>query len=207
MGRRSVPAWLPLLSAAFILLILAIVVGSLRRAEPRTFQLSELSETGFGTEQSLVGPTVVSLDARSADEWTWYDFSRAASPKVPGPMEWDLGVRRFQLLVNGGPGFDGNGGVLATEERFAELAGAPTGEYEVSRVTPGGDSLNAGFDDWYEYGFFSHLLEPRDATYVLRTAEGHYVKLRILSYYCPGPEPGCLTIEYAYQGNGSRRLR
>ncbi|MEN8145151.1 MAG: HmuY family protein [Gemmatimonadota bacterium] len=207
MAGRSFPAWLSLLSAAFVLLIIVIVVGSLRRAEPRTFLLSQLSETGLGTEASLAGPTVVSLDARSPDRWTWFDFSRAASPSVPGPMEWDLGVRRFQLLVNGGPGFSGNGGVMVVQEGFGELAEAPGGEYEVSRVSPGGDSLSTGFDDWYEYGFFSHLLEPLDATYVLRTAEGHYVKLRILSYYCPGPEPGCLTIEYTYQGNGSRQLR
>jgi HmuY protein len=50
------------------------------------------------------------------------------------------------------------------------------------------------------------LLEPDPVTFVLRTADGRYAKLRVLSYYCPGPEPGCLTIEYSFQGNGSRRL-
>ena len=34
-------------------------------------------------------------------------------------------------------------------------------------------------------------------TYVIHTRDGRYVKLELLSYYCPGPEPGCLTFRYA----------
>ena len=52
-------------------------------------------------------------------------------------------------------------------------------------------------DDWYVYDFFSHLLKPAPETaFAIRTAEGNTASLRVLSYYCPGPEPGCMTIEY-----------
>ncbi len=42
--------------------------------------------------------------------------------------------------------------------------------------------------------------------YAIRTADGRYAKVEIVGYYCPGAEPGCLTLRYVYQGDGSRRL-
>jgi hypothetical protein len=42
--------------------------------------------------------------------------------------------------------------------------------------------------------------------WALRTADGRYVKFEILGYYCPGAQPGCLTIRYVYQGSGARSL-
>ena len=39
------------------------------------------------------------------------------------------------------------------------------------------------------------------------TADGRYAKLQLLSYYCPGARPGCLTFRYVYQGAGGRSLR
>jgi hypothetical protein len=40
----------------------------------------------------------------------------------------------------------------------------------------------------------------------VRTADGRFAKMRILSYYCTGATPGCVTFEYVYQGSGSRRF-
>jgi hypothetical protein len=43
--------------------------------------------------------------------------------------------------------------------------------------------------------------------YAIRTADGRYAKLEIVSYYCPGAVSGCLTFRYAYQGSGARAFR
>ena len=40
----------------------------------------------------------------------------------------------------------------------------------------------------------------------VRTHDGKYAKMHILSYYCANKSAGCLTFEYVYQGDGSPRL-
>jgi HmuY protein len=50
-------------------------------------------------------------------------------------------------------------------------------------------------------------LHPKPNVYIIRTADGKYAKMRIISYYCDGGQAsGCFTIEYIYQGDGSRRF-
>ncbi len=186
----------------FVAAIATIVVGSLRRPDPLVFNLADLEARARPEE--FFGPDTVTLDARSRSHWTLFDFSIGRVGATGGA--WDIGVRRHRLAVNGGDGFSGNAGVVRLELPFDEVREAPADGYTQSRVSPGGDTINVVLDEWYSYDFFSHLLKPDPITFVLRTADGRYAKLRVLSYYCPGPVPGCFTIEYAYQGDGSRRL-
>ena len=124
----------------------------------------------------------------------------------PAGGEWDLAFRRHDILVNGGEGFPGEGGAIALDSvSFDSLAEAPEAGYLGS--AGGRDSSSTAFDDWYDYGFTSHLLEPKPAVYAIRTADGRYAKLQILSYYCPEAVSGCVTFRYAYQGSGARALR
>ena len=74
------------------------------------------------------------------------------------------------------------------------------------RLEDSAPAATPALERWYEYSFFAHTLEPKKETYVLRTAAGRYAKLKILSYYCPAATPGCVTIAYGYQADGSRRL-
>jgi len=62
---------------------------------------------------------------------------------------------------------------------------------------------NGALAGWYDYGFFSHVLRPKQHVFAVRTADGRYAKMEILSYYCPGSQPGCVTLRYVFQGNGS----
>ena len=50
---------------------------------------------------------------------------------------------------------------------------------------------------WYRYSFFSHLLLPKPGAYELTSPDGRLTRLDFLSYYCPGPEAGCLTFRYS----------
>ncbi|OGU10107.1 MAG: hypothetical protein A2W29_05995 [Gemmatimonadetes bacterium RBG_16_66_8] len=71
----------------------------------------------------------------------------------------------------------------------------------------GRDTANAAIARWYRYSFITHLLSPGDRVYVVRTVSGRFAKIQFLGYYCPGTAPGCVTVRYAYQPNGSRALR
>jgi hypothetical protein len=155
----------------------------------------------------LVGPLRYTVDARDSAAWKLFSFSQGSVVADPRPFEWDVAFRRFQVIVNGGASFEGMGGVRQGEEGvpLSSLLVAPEEGYAETEIVSG-DSLVAGLSDWYEYSFFSHLLAPRPRTYVIRTADGRYAKLRFESYYCPGAQPGCITFEYFYQGAGGREF-
>ena len=148
--------------------------------------------------------TQLTLDAAALDELlAQLGQFRAHMLPPTGPRDWDLGFRRHHILVNGGDGFAGEGGAIALEGvAFDSLSLAPESGYLPS--TAGRDSTSPAFEDWYDYGFTSHLLEPRPRVYAIRTADGRYAKLEIVSYYCPEAVSGCLTFRYAYQGSGAR---
>ena len=203
--RGSRPAWLLAVLAVFLLAIAAIVGASLIRPDVPVF-----AATAPGVRDvpaGLAGPDTVTLDARAGEGWVGIDLATLAVGDVRGmPAAWDIAAQRHRLIVNGGEGFLGGAGAVAAAGPYESVEVAPEAGYLQSRVTPNGDSIHAVFDDWYSYHFLSHLLEPVDRAYVVRTARGAYAKVRVLGYYCPGVEPGCVTLEFRYQGDGSRRL-
>jgi hypothetical protein len=201
-GSQRTPAWLWLAGGSFVLLIALVIAASVSRPEPSVFGLSRLEAREPPT--GLAGPDTMTLDARDGESWVRFDLERG-TVSAPGEA-WDLAVKRYRLAINGGEGFHGRGGVVRLGRSFEEVIEAPAEGYAPSRVTGGGDTVNAVLDGWYAYSWLSHLLRPEPGTFVIRTHDGRYAKLAVLGYYCPGPEPGCLTIEVAYQGDGSRRL-
>lgn len=189
---------------AGVLLAGALVFLTLRRPPLPSFTITPPSVRAAG--DTLNGPVTITIDARADAGWTFLDFSRSSVVDRPGPLDWDLAVRRFRIITNGGPGFGGAGGVLALEDTALErVHEAPEDGYIPSAVLRA-DSVNDALLKWYDYGFTSHILSPRPRVYVLRTADGRFAKFEILSYYCPGATPGCLTIRYVYQGSGAPRF-
>ncbi len=178
-----------------------LVALSLRRPEPPAYAPTAPAPAEVGA--ATVGPVLYTIDASSADDWRFFDFSRGSVVDAPGPRDWDLAFRRFHVIANGGAGFAGTGGVADLgAAAFDSVRALPTAGYRSTVVRS--DSTNPGIGKWYDYGFTSHLLTPRPGTYAVRTADGRYAKFEILSYYCPGARPGCITIRYAYRGDGGR---
>jgi hypothetical protein len=196
------PLWLWAVLAVFVVAMAAFVAASVTRPVPPGFAPTPLEPRG--RPALLAGPDTVTLDAREDDHWVRFDLGTRAVTAAGQP--WDVAFKRHRLIVNGGTGFHGTGGVVRLDRPFDSVTQAPPEGYTPSRVSPGGDSVNAVLDDWYRYGYLSHLLTPRPGTFVIRTHDGRYAKLAILDYYCPGAEPGCVTLVYTYQGDGSRAL-
>lgn len=185
----------------FALLMATFVVGALRRPEMHAMTITPANPVPVG--DTLVGPVVYTLDATDPDAWRFFDFSRNSVVDRPGPLEWDLAVRRFHIIANGGPGFAGRGGIVDLGPvTFDSVATLPDTGYVANRP----DSSNAGVGKWYSYGWSSHLLTPKGHPYGVRTADGRYAKFEIVSYYCGEVQGGCLSIRYLYQGDGTRRV-
>lgn len=150
---------------------------------------------------------VYTLDARDPDRWVFFDFSRGSAVAGPGDLEWDLAVRRHRIVVNGGDAFPGRAGALDVGDiALDSLRVAPVQAYIGTQGSLSHRPSHPVLAPWYRYNVLTHLLLPRPTTFVIRTADGKFAALRILSYYCPGPQPGCLTFRYSYQGAGSRLL-
>jgi hypothetical protein len=150
--------------------------------------------------RALVGPVVYTVDA--TDPEVWRHFSFRLGSVVEGAAEWDLAFRRYQILANGGPRYAGRGGIADLGPvPFDEVKAVPQTGYQLTENNP--DPRNAAIATWYRYGFFSHVLSPKPHVWAVRTADGRYAKIELLSYYCARAEPGCLTFRYVYQGDGS----
>lgn len=160
----------------------------------------------------LVGPTVYTIDARSKEVWMYFDFSRGSVVAVQNPKtdEWDLAFQRYLIRSNGGDTNPAGRVALfslgATD--LAEVRQVPEQAAFVSDVRTKNRlaSYNPVFEKWYDYSYMANVLAPKPLVYLVRTQEGHYAKMRILSYYCKENVAGCLTFEYVYQGDGSTDL-
>jgi hypothetical protein len=183
------------LAAAFVLLVAALLIGSLTRPELPPFQLSVPHPVTVG--DTLLGPATYTLDASSTDAWHRFDFGRNAAVDS-GP--WDVAFRRFHVIV--GPG----GGMLDLGlVPFDSVAELPADGYLPNAAEP--DTVNPAVGKWYEYSMLSHLLTSKHHVYGVRTPGGRYAKLELLAYYCKDAGTACVTFRYAYQGSGSRRVQ
>jgi hypothetical protein len=160
----------------------------------------------------LTEPTVYTIDARSDNVWIYFDFSRGAVVPVLDPKRdaWDLAFKRYVMRTNGGRSNpDGQGAVLKLPELdFAAVSGVSEDSQFQADVHPKNrlQPFNPALEKWYSYSYLANVLAPKPEVYVIRTQDGKYAKMRMLSYYCTGNVAGCMTFEYVYQGDGSRRL-
>ena len=196
---------LPLIgiSSAIVLIAVVMVVSSLRAPELPAYVPTIAQPRPVG--KALVGPLQYTIDAATDDGWHFFNFSVGAEVPESDALGWDLAFRRFNIIANGGRGFSGTGGILDLGLAHLDTSGSvPASGYHATEA--GRDSINQGAVRWYDYGFTTHVLTSRAHAYAIRTADDRYAKLEIMSYYCPGARPGCVTFRYVYQGDGSRSL-
>lgn len=143
---------------------------------------------------SVVTDTVT-VDAGREGRWRYFTFARGAVTDPPDTAGWDLAFRRFHVVSSGD---------IANLGRvpFDQVLEAPDTGYVPTAFDR--DTVNRATAHWYRYSYFSHLLSPVGDVYVVRTRSGRFVRMEILSYYCPGPTPGCLTFRYTFDPDGGR---
>jgi hypothetical protein len=186
--------------AAVVALAVVLVGLTLRRPDVPMFPPTPPAANDVG--RALAGPVLYTVDATSPERWRYFSFRLGAVVDAAGGTGWDLAFRRYQILANGGQGFPGGGGIVDLGSvRFDEVQAVPGTGYQANEGSP--DPRNPAIAGWYRYGFFSHVLTPKPRVWAVRTADGRYAKLEIVSYYCPGAQPGCVTFRYVYQGDGS----
>ena len=160
----------------------------------------------------LVGPTVYTVDARAHDLWMYFDFSKGSVVGVQDLKtdDWDLAFQRHVIRTNGGDTNPaGQAGIMAiAAQTLADVSQVPSDMDFVSdvRTKKRLHAYNPELHKWYNYSYTNNVLLPKPIVYVVRTQDGKYAKMRMLSYYCKNDVAGCMTFEYVYQGDGSTNL-
>jgi hypothetical protein len=194
-GSGRPPIMVLVLVAAFVMLVGALLIGSFTKPEDPPYDVTVPTPAPIG--DSLVGPATYTLDASSTELWRRFSFGRNA---VVDSGPWDIAFRRFHLITGLGGGIMDLGVVP-----FDSVATVPSDGYLPNQTA--NDTTNPGVGKWYEYSMLSHLLTSKHHVYAVRTPGGKYVKLEFVAYYCRGVGQACITFRYAYQGDGSRRVK
>lgn len=125
---------------------------------------------------------------------------------------WDIAFNATTILVNGGTGRMGDGGAQILTAAFDDVTEAPADGYAQDNGTEYAIPANSG-DGWYNYDPATFIVSPIPGrVLIVRTADGHYAKMRILSYYEGAPEaPDAFvdadryyTFEFVFQPDGTR---
>ncbi|MDY7231877.1 HmuY family protein [Hyalangium rubrum] len=148
------------------------------------------------------GTFTTTVDATSSEVWIGLDLDQGRQADAAQDMKWDVAFQRFHIRTRGG--VNGGGGVqvaLLTGVDFAQVQQAPATGY-VTDAEDGDDentqpdtAFEAG-ENWYSYDPRTHLLTPRSQVYVLRTDEGAFFKIQIVSYYDAVGTPAMMQVRW-----------
>lgn len=112
------------------------------------------------------------------DAFTFFDLESGEMIEDSLSTKWDIGLNATNIIANLG----NDAGIILLNAPFADLDEAPTSNY----------AETAG--SWYVYTGEAptgpkHAIIPKDnTTLVIKTAEGNYAKIKILSYYKGNPD-------------------
>ena len=163
---------------------------------------------------------IIKVNATSRKKWTLVDFSTMKTYQVKdlendkdkiNHFPWDIGFQRTKIVTNGGV-TNPNGRVSLKNlgpVDFDSTRTIPIGGY-IQDAKSYGKILNKAISDWYLYRTRTHNIESQKNVYVGQMADGGFLKMRILNYYCyrnesecksamcSRQEAACYSIEYIH---------
>lgn len=126
--------------------------------------------------------------------------------------DWDIAFRGTAILINGGtataddqPERVGNAAAYITTGALAEISAVDTSLLLQDDTTNGLAITTGSGNGWYNYDPTTHIISPiAGKVIVVKTNNGKYAKLEILSYYLnadTSSESQHYTFNYVYQPN------
>ncbi len=158
------------------------------------------------------------IPPNTAGEFIKFNF--ATNSVVTSGDNWDVAFRTTTILVNGGvaapgqPVRTGIGAAFIATGTFANITTAP----EDSLFKQDNGSVNAivtgSGNGWYNYSSVIHVVTPiAGKVIIIKTHDGKYAKMEILSYYKDAPANPTMYIStpyykfnFVYQPNGTKKF-
>ncbi len=129
--------------------------------------------------------------------------------------KWDIGFRGTTIIVNGGAIRAGQGGAFIFTGLFEDLKEIDANQTFSTDQSPTQLAIPTGSGNgWYNYNPQQNWISPIPGrVLVIRTGDGKFAKVEVLSYYKDAPtEPSFTaqaryyTFRYVYQPNGSKKF-
>lgn len=148
------------------------------------------------------GTVTTTVNATSEQQWIGLDLDHRQQMDGAQDQKWDLAFQRFHIRARGG--VSGAGAVevaVLADMDFAQVRQAPADGYTTDAADGADDNMEPDtvFESgsaWYSYDPRTHQLSPRRQVYVVRTDEGAYFKVRLLSYYDAVGTPAMLQLQW-----------
>ena len=149
---------------------------------------------------------------------TFTKFNLATGQTTTSDSDWDIAFRGTSIIINGGaslgttdePARTGNAAVYIADGTMSSVTEVET-ENLVQDSTSSYAIASGSGNGWYTYaGPPTHLINPTPGKIlVIKTHDGKYAKVEILSYYKDAPdapdafvnESRYFTFNYVYQPN------
>ena len=178
------------------------------------------------TVNNLAADTVTGLgvDGRPKSAGTTTYYSLVDNKEIPSAdaasTKWDIAFSSTKILVNSGTSGPGIGGAFVYVGLFDALKTIPAdSNFATDNANAASFAIPLGSGKaWYTYDGMTTLVSPiAGRVLVIRTANGKFAKIEIISYYKGGvtlPASASVndklfkqryyTFRYAYQPNGSK---
>ncbi len=161
-------------------------------------------------------PTTISGTGQpvATGKFSFFSFKNGIVPNSDSATtKWDLAFRGTTILTNSGSSGPGIGGAIVNDALFTDIKAAPATGYAQDSKTAFAIPTGSG-KGWYTYNPITTVISPTAGKIiVVKTADGKYAKMEILSYYKGSPTmPDAksigryYTFRYAYQSAGSSKF-
>ncbi|QKZ12163.1 HmuY family protein [Spirosoma sp. KUDC1026] len=159
--------------------------------------------------------TTATQPAAATNKYTLYRLSDSTvvANSDSASNRWDIGFRATNIIVNGGAIRSGQGGAYVHSGTFDALTTIPESATFATDQSASQLAVPTGSGNgWYNYA--NTIITPIPGrVLVVRTGDGKYAKVEILSYYRGAPATPSATsvgryytFRYVYQPNGSKTL-
>ncbi|MGG7035681.1 MAG: HmuY family protein [Flavobacterium sp.] len=196
--------------------LLAVVISVFTSCTKDDETSSTTSELATKTYANLYAPQTGGGGQPSGGVFTKFSFSQNA---IVTDDSWDIAFRGTTILVNGGssvgisdePTRTGIAAVSIVNNTFNLIKTIPdTSTFKQDGANTYAIPIGSG-NGWYVYESSTNLVNPiAGKVFVIKTHDGKYAKLEIMSYYKDGNAiPNSLegakyfTFKYAYQPEGT----
>ena len=154
----------------------------------------------------------ITVDASGADAFVAVDLRSGevvAVDDLESSSGWDIAFRRTVIRTNGGTSGPGQAAVAEAEEATLDaiVEPPPTEAFvadellESPRPDVEPESGNAVLATWFDYDMTTHAVSPRDARFVMRTADGSLAKFQIVAW-----EDGLFTLHTVVAAPGAENF-
>jgi hypothetical protein len=159
-------------------------------------------------------PTTVSTTGQplSTGKYTFYSFKNGIVANTDSATtKWDMAFKATTILTNGGTSGIGQGGASVLSGIFDEIQTVSSSTVFAQDAKTAFAIPTGSGKGWYNYDGATNIISPiAGKVLIVKTADGKYAKVEILSYYKDAPiapsgsnSSRYYTFRFVYQPNGT----